>query len=383
MDLLDRIKCIERLVDMDRKNAIDALVGIIIDANISLQGSLDTYGFLYDLDESAAVAAMAHVATDRTRSGYSRAVAGSVLYRDARPEGLRAFRELSADPDVPGFYRVYHFAEFGGLGTRASRLLELSRDTTLPAEWRIFAAEELWEGDHGTGIDALRAIQQDASVGRWMGAKLAARIFAYERLADRPGLLSRWWISAMKLIGAENLLCEGNAGPQFLRSYLLPHERQINLRRSHPAALLAPLGLLLCGTIVATVLSAVFPQGLALAIIWSAWTLLPLNLIRSAGAWSVSYILLTSYRLLATRGFVFRKVNMMPMGRGGTDMYFERSLFGRIFGYGTFNFNTFNFKVTTILLQVKHTPYPGLLYRDMLSMILLRKGEPLTPQDQD
>ena len=380
MDLPDRIKCIERLVDVDRKNAIDALVGIITDANIRLRSMLTTYGFLYDLDQSAAVVALARVATDRSRSGYSRALAGVVLYRDAPPEGLRAFRELSADPGVPGFHRVYHFAEFGDLGTRASRLLELSTDTTLPAEWRIFAAEELREGEREAGIDALRAIQQDASVSWWMRTKLAASTFAYEQLAERPGLLSRSWTSAIRLIRAENLLFEGDAAPQSVRNYLLPHERQINLRRSHPATLLAPLGSFLCGSIVAAVLSVVFSQNVVLAVIWSAWTLMLLNLIRAVGDWSVRYIPLTSLRLLATKGFVFRKVTMIPTGGAGTDLYLERSLFGGIFGYGTINFKRSG---SAGLVEVNNVPYPWLLYRDMFSMGLPGEGEPPAPQDRD
>ena len=147
--------------------------------------------------------------------------------------------------------------------------------------------------------------------------------------------------------------------------YLLPSELQMNLRRSHPASLLAPLGLLLCGTVACAVLSAAFPHGEDLAIIWSAWTLILLNLIRSVLDWSVTFITVTSRRLLAIRGLMVRRVMMVPKGSGGTERYFERSLFGRIFGYGTL---TFTGSHSTKLIRIKHAPDPALLYREVLAV---------------
>ena len=213
MDLTDRMDCIERLVDIDRQTAIAALAGIIIDTSNGLPVVLKTYSYLRGLDRPAAVTALAHVAADPARGGYSRAVPSVVLYDAARPEGLRALRELSGDRDVPGFYRVYYFAEFGDHEERDSRLLELSRDTTLPAAWRAFAAEELSAHDRETGIDALRAIQQDVSVGWWARTELGMRAFLIERLPVPPGLLAGAWKLAARLMHAENLVCK-HSDPQ-------------------------------------------------------------------------------------------------------------------------------------------------------------------------
>jgi hypothetical protein len=358
MDVTDRISCAERLIGMDRQSAIDALADGIADPGNSVQSALEIYAILAELDTSAAIAALARMAADPVHGGYARAIAGLVLYRDARPEGLRAFRELSADPNVPGFYRVFYFAEYGDPGTRANRLLELSRDATLPPDWRIFAAEELWEEQHEEGLEALRAVQQDVPAGRRIRMKLAVRTFAYARIAAGSGLLSRSWKPVMRLMAAEDLRPASYATvPPSLRPYLLPLEKPVIVGRAHPAVLLPHLAVLLFGTIAAVALSLAFPRFLAMVIIWSVWILLLGNLIRAAGDWSARYILLTSQRLLAVRGLVSRKITMIPTSR--MDMYIERSLCGRMLGYGTFDFRGSGLRIT-------YVPHPVLFYRNVL-----------------
>jgi hypothetical protein len=346
MDMTDRMDCIERLVDIDKRTAIEALVGIIIDTSNGLPVVLKTYNYLRGVDRPAAVAALAHVATDPARSGYSRAVAAVVLYHAARPEGLRAFRELS--------------------GERDSRLLALSRDTTLPTAWRGFAAEELAAHDRETGIDALRAIQQDVSVGRRVRTELGMRAFLLERFPVPPRLLARVWKPAARLLRAENLSADADGIPRSVHRYPLPHERLLGMRRPHPARLLAPLSFALCGLVAAIVLSALFPQARALAAIWAEWGLVLLYLAWRAAAWSAEYLVLTDMRLLRVRGLLIRTVNMMPLGVIA-DMQFERPLFGLVFNYGTFNIAS---RSSTIGMQLKYMPHPGRLYQDLLSLFL-------------
>ena len=366
MDITDRMDCIERLVDIDKRTAIEALVGIIIDTSNGPSVVLKTYNYLRGVDRPAAVAALAHVATDPARSGYSRTVAAVVLYPAARPEGLRALRELSGDQDVPGFYRVYYSPGFDDDEERDSRLLALSRDTTLPTAWRGFAAEELAAHDRETGINALRAIQQDVSVGRRARTELGMRAFLLERFPVPPRLLARAWKPAARLLRAENLSADADSIPRSVHRYPLPHERLLGMRRPHPARLLAPLSFALCGLVAAIVLSALFPQARALAAIWAEWGLVLLYLAWRAAAWSVEYLVLTDMRLLRVRGLLIHKVNMMPLGVIA-EMQFERPLFGLVFNYGTFNIAS---RSSTIGMQLKYMPHPGRLYQDLLSLFL-------------
>src|SRR5262249_23313887 len=344
------------------------LAGIIIDTSNGLPVVLKTYAYLRGLDRPAAVEALTHVATDPARSGYYRAVASTVLYHAAQPEGLRALRELSRDREVPGFYRVYYFAEFGDHEERGSKLLALSRDTTLPAAWRAFAAEELSAHDRETGIDALRAVQQDVSADRRAHTELGMRAFLLERFPAPPRILAGAWKPIARLMHAENLASDADGIPQLVRRFSLPHERLIGTRRPHPALLLAPLGFVLCGLVAAVVLSALFPHGRALAAIWAVWGLGLLDLARQVAAWSAEYLVLTNLRLVYVRGLVTRKVAMMPL-RVIAGIQFERPLFGLVFNYGNFNIASVSRKA---VIQLKNMPHPGYLYRDILSLILTR-----------
>lgn len=377
MELKDRRNCIERLADIDRRTAIEALAGIIIDTSNGLPVVMTTYSSLRGLDRPAAVAALAHVATDPDRGGYSRAVASTILYHAAQPEGLRALRELSGDQRVPGFYRVYYFPGFGDPEERDRRLLALSRDTTLPAAWRAFAAEELSAYDRETGIGALRAIQQDVSVGRRARTELGMRAILLERFSAPPGLLAAAWKPVARLLHAENLASDADSIPKSVDRYSLPHERLIGTRRPHPAPLLAPLSLVLCGLVAAIVLSALFPQTRALAAIWAGWGLVLLYLAWRVAAWSAEYLVLTNMRLFRVRRLLLRRVDMMPLGKIG-DMQFERTLFGLVFDYCTFSVASYGSRISQRKvrlpagwkMQLKYMPHPDRLYRDILSLYL-------------
>ncbi len=186
MDVEDRMDCVRKLVECETVKATEivkeVLAAIIADVNVSLCEKLDRYNFLLSIDQPTAVAALENVASDPVQGDFIRAMAAMMLYRDAHPEGVVSLCKLSGDRGVAGFHRVFHFAMFGGeYGQAAGRLAGLSYDHTLPGEWRIFAAEELIERDPEQGIDALRAIQRDSSVGRYMRAKARVRAVIYHR----------------------------------------------------------------------------------------------------------------------------------------------------------------------------------------------------------
>jgi uncharacterized membrane protein YdbT with pleckstrin-like domain len=143
----------------------------------------------------------------------------------------------------------------------------------------------------------------------------------------------------------------------------------MGVRRSHPAPLLAFLSCLLCCLFAAGVLSAVFPEGSALRVIWTAWGLILLSFAWNVAAWSVQYILITDMRLMVVRGLITRKITMMPI-ISITDMYFERPLFGQLFGYGTFSFAS-----SSVLRVLKYVPYPERLYRDIFTLALSRESD--------
>jgi uncharacterized membrane protein YdbT with pleckstrin-like domain len=152
-----------------------------------------------------------------------------------------------------------------------------------------------------------------------------------------------------------------STGPAAVSKYLLPREVQVATVRQHPAVLLAAGSQAVAGLLVAGLLSfTVFRHNhLLLAIVWIAWAVLLLRLIWKAINWAVDYFVITSQRLILTSGVLTRKVAMMPMSKV-TDMSFQRSFGGRIFGYGELIVESAG--QNQALDRVTYIPYPEQLY---------------------
>ncbi len=165
--------------------------------------------------------------------------------------------------------------------------------------------------------------------------------------------------------------------PAEVNRYLLPQEldqRVISVRK-HPAVLIAPITYALVGLVLALVLSGTLLRGHSplLYAIWIGWILLALNLLWAAINWAVDYFVVTSQRMLLTTGLLTRKVAMMPLGKV-TDMSFQRSFGGRIFGYGEFIVESAG--QDQALRNVDYLPYPERLYRDVCDMLWPAKPAP-------
>ena len=164
------------------------------------------------------------------------------------------------------------------------------------------------------------------------------------------------------------LLAPGGAPPREVNKYLLPHEQQVITVRRHPAVLMGPMLLTLGGLIAAVVLSeTILKQHTSLVyLVWIGWGILLVRLIWKALAWSVDYFVVTSQRMILTSGFLTRKVAMMPLVKV-TDMSFQRSFWGRLFGYGDFILESAG--QDQALRIVDHIPYPEQLYLEVCNLI--------------
>ena len=174
------------------------------------------------------------------------------------------------------------------------------------------------------------------------------------------------------------LISPGDTAPASVNRYLLPHEHQVITVRKHPAVLIIPIALTLAGLILAGVLSTSIARNssLGLEVIWWAWAALLLYLIWKVINWSVDYFVVTSRRILETSGIITRKVAMMPLSKV-TDMSFQRSAAGRMFGYGQFIIESAG--QDQAMRSVDHIPYPEQLYLEVIGLIFpAREG-----QDQD
>jgi membrane protein YdbS with pleckstrin-like domain len=160
------------------------------------------------------------------------------------------------------------------------------------------------------------------------------------------------------------------SGPASVDRYLLPQERKLRVItvRRHPAVLIVPIALAVAGLVVAFLLTATLLRSNAPLRdgVWILWILLALNLIWKAVNWAVDYFVVTSQRIMLTSGLLTRKVGMMPLGKV-TDMSFQRSFAGRMFGYGEFIIESAG--QDQALRTIDHIPYPEQLYLEVCEML--------------
>ncbi|MBO3750244.1 PH domain-containing protein [Streptosporangiaceae bacterium NEAU-GS5] len=171
------------------------------------------------------------------------------------------------------------------------------------------------------------------------------------------------------------LVTHGDSAPSSVNRYLLPHEHQVIMVRRHPAVLLRPVAEIFGGLILAGLLSKWLGDnngGQALVLIWWAWLLLLIRFVWKVAEWSVDYFVVTSQRMLLTTGLITRKVAMMPLSKV-TDMSFQRSLLGRLLGYGEFVLESAG--QDQALRNVEYIPYPETLYLEVCQMIFPSKDD--------
>jgi len=157
-----------------------------------------------------------------------------------------------------------------------------------------------------------------------------------------------------------------SGSPVAIDKYLLPREVQVATVRQHPAVLIPASALTLGGLLIAGILSATLVHGIPAAVMWVAWLVLLLRLVWKVMNWAVGYFVVTSERLLLTRGFLTRRVNMMPLTKV-TDMSFKRSFPGRLLGYGEFIVESAG--QDQALRNVEFIPYPEQLYLLICGML--------------
>jgi membrane protein YdbS with pleckstrin-like domain len=162
--------------------------------------------------------------------------------------------------------------------------------------------------------------------------------------------------------------------PASVNRYLLPHERQVISVHQHPAVLIRPIFEVLVGLAIAGWISNSFTRGssVAILVIWLLWAILLLRLAWKVLDWSLTYFVITSQRLLLTKGFLQRKVDMMPLTKV-TDMSFNRSPSGQLLGFGEFVVESAG--QDQALRHIDHLPYPEQLYLEVCGLIFKDKEE--------
>jgi uncharacterized membrane protein YdbT with pleckstrin-like domain len=101
-------------------------------------------------------------------------------------------------------------------------------------------------------------------------------------------------------------------------------------------------------------------------LVWLAALAVIGRLLWKVGEWQVERFIVTDQRILLTSGLFTRRVAMMPL-RKVTDMTYERSLSGRLCGYGTFIMESAG--QDQALRSINFLPSPDVLYREVSDLL--------------
>ncbi|WP_435200490.1 PH domain-containing protein [Janibacter sp. GS2] len=153
-----------------------------------------------------------------------------------------------------------------------------------------------------------------------------------------------------------------------LRRYLLPGENPVAEIRHHGIVLVKPAAAVIAATALCLWLDVSVSDANSgflsyiwffwLAVLgWSAWQWIE---------WRHTRVVATDKRIVRFEGWINHKVSMMPLKKV-TDMGYERSLLGRVLGYGTFILESAG--QDQALSKIEFVPDPDDNYRAICSVV--------------
>jgi hypothetical protein len=155
-------------------------------------------------------------------------------------------------------------------------------------------------------------------------------------------------------------------GSRSINKYLMHYEdSRITIRR-HPASLMGAITLAFAGLVAASSVNAWAGANDFTMLLWWGWLGLLGYLIWKIISWSMLYFIITEYRVMLISGVLNRRIAMMPLNKV-SDIKLDRSLLGRMLGYGTIVIEGSG--QDQALRNVIYMPYPEQLYLDISSVL--------------
>jgi uncharacterized membrane protein YdbT with pleckstrin-like domain len=152
--------------------------------------------------------------------------------------------------------------------------------------------------------------------------------------------------------------------------YLIPAETPVVLTRRHWACLLKAGSVSVLGVLVGLWLLGYAGDSQAMAkiavlfllagLVWFGW---------SWAHWYTEEFVITDRRVLLVSGILSRKVAIMPLSKV-TDLTYERSIAGRLLGYGVFVIESAG--QHQALSRIDYLPTPDKLYQDVSVLLFSR-----------
>jgi Bacterial membrane flanked domain. len=166
--------------------------------------------------------------------------------------------------------------------------------------------------------------------------------------------------------------------PREIDEYLLPTERRVIRVRQHWAYMVKPLVQTALFVLAMVLIERLTPTGNEAAhflIDNLTFYLALMAVLRFTGLailWWIERIVITDKRVMLAQGFIVHKVGMMPLGKV-TDLTFERSLGGRMLGYGTLIVESAG--QIQALNRIDYMPRPEEVYEALSELVFGEKGK--------
>jgi uncharacterized membrane protein YdbT with pleckstrin-like domain len=161
--------------------------------------------------------------------------------------------------------------------------------------------------------------------------------------------------------------------PREIDEYLLPTERRVIRLRQHWAVMLNHITSTALFLLVIVVAERYLPDSVLIDNL--AFYLALVAVIRftvQTILWWIERIVVTDKRMMLAQGIITHRVGMMPLGKV-TDLTFERSLGGRMFGYGTIIVESAG--QIQALNRIDYMPQPEEVYEALSELVFGEKGK--------
>ena len=161
--------------------------------------------------------------------------------------------------------------------------------------------------------------------------------------------------------------------PRDIDEYVLPTERRVIRFRRHWVSIVSEVvqAVVLMG--VLGVAAYVLPDGAVLDnMLWYAALLVLIKACYKVAEWWVEKVVMTDKRVMLAEGVFTHKVGMMPLGKV-TDLTFERTFTGRVFGYGTLVIESAG--QIQALNEITYMPDPDEVYEAISELVFGEKRQ--------
>ena len=161
--------------------------------------------------------------------------------------------------------------------------------------------------------------------------------------------------------------------PREIDEYLLPTERRVIRLRQHWAVMLNHVSSTALFLLVVVIAERYLPDSVLIDNL--AFYLALVAVIRFTVLtilWWIERIVITDKRVMLAQGIITHRVGMMPLGKV-TDLTFERSLGGRMFGYGTIVVESAG--QIQALNRIDYMPQPEEVYEALSELVFGEKGK--------